>query len=212
MEHEKIVTRGLMRKENKVAFFFIILGIVLFIISLLVFEKVYDDDLGWGYIVRREASKVFFRYFFKLKYYYGYIIILGVISCVAGIVISVTTKNCVITVTNIAVHGKTRGKAVNIPLNQISAVRTCSFSGVSIAAIGGVHNFYGVINQREVIETLAALLTNPQRFGTPSENQVQLNDARKSDTEKLKQLKDLFDSGAITQAEFDAKKKQILGL
>ena len=33
-----------------------------------------------------------------------------------------------------------------------------------------------------------------------------------STTEELKSLKDLLDSGVITQEEFDAKKKQLLGL
>ncbi|HCI59463.1 MAG TPA: hypothetical protein DE313_01450 [Ruminococcus sp.] len=31
-------------------------------------------------------------------------------------------------------------------------------------------------------------------------------------TETIKQYKDLLDSGAITQEEFEAKKKQLLGL
>ncbi|WP_420805077.1 SHOCT domain-containing protein [Lacticaseibacillus nasuensis] len=33
-----------------------------------------------------------------------------------------------------------------------------------------------------------------------------------SDLDELKKLKDLLDAGAVTQEEFDAKKKQILGL
>ncbi len=34
----------------------------------------------------------------------------------------------------------------------------------------------------------------------------------KSDTEKIKEYKELLDSGIITQKEFDAKNKQLLGL
>ena len=34
----------------------------------------------------------------------------------------------------------------------------------------------------------------------------------KSDTAKIKEYKELLDSGIITQEEFDAKKKQLLGL
>ena len=33
-----------------------------------------------------------------------------------------------------------------------------------------------------------------------------------SNADELKKYKDLLDSGAITQAEFDEKKKQLLGL
>ena len=34
----------------------------------------------------------------------------------------------------------------------------------------------------------------------------------KTDVERIKEFKELLDSGIITQEEFDAKKKQLLGL
>ena len=37
-------------------------------------------------------------------------------------------------------------------------------------------------------------------------------EAPKSDADELKKYKELLDSGIITQEEFDAKKKQLLGL
>lgn len=39
-----------------------------------------------------------------------------------------------------------------------------------------------------------------------------ISKSTKSETEQLKEYKELLDSGAITQEEYDAKKKQILGL
>lgn len=45
----------------------------------------------------------------------------------------------------------------------------------------------------------------------PYKKEIAKND-RESSADELKKFKELFDSGAITQEEFDAKKKQLLGL
>lgn len=46
-----------------------------------------------------------------------------------------------------------------------------------------------------------------------SENSaIASNNIQPSQTDELKKYKDLLDSGVITQEEFDAKKKQLLGL
>lgn len=47
---------------------------------------------------------------------------------------------------------------------------------------------------------------------TNKENKVVIQQASESSAEQLKSFKDLLDSGVITQEEFDAKKKQLLGL
>ena len=46
-----------------------------------------------------------------------------------------------------------------------------------------------------------------QQVFNPSQNQQPTND---NPVEKIKQLKEMLDIGAITQEEFDAKKKEIL--
>ena len=48
---------------------------------------------------------------------------------------------------------------------------------------------------------------NPQIYSNPTASNDAIGGA-----DKLKMYKELLDSGTITQEEFDAKKKQILGL
>ena len=45
-----------------------------------------------------------------------------------------------------------------------------------------------------------------------AENQKAVNPTPFSTADELKKFKELLDSGIITQEEFDAKKKQLLGL
>ena len=68
--------------------------------------------------------------------------------------------------------------------------------------IGGVISFVGVL-------VLFYFLLKKE-----TTNQASVNSASATidHAEELKKYKDLLDSGVITQEEFDAKKKQILGL
>lgn len=110
-------------------------------------------------------------------------------------------------VTEGKVVGKTLfGKRVDLPISQISVAGTGAFNRVSIATSSGSINFYGVTNQNEVFSTISELLMKRQ------EETKTTAKAPESTSDELKKLKDLLDSGIITQEEFDAKKKQLLGL
>ena len=93
-----------------------------------------------------------------------------------------------------------------MPISQISVAGTGIFKRVSIATSSGSISFYGVTNQNEVFSTISELLMKRQ------EETKTTFKAPESSTDELKKLKDLLDSGIITQEEFDAKKKQLLGL
>ena len=152
----------------------------------------------------------FFGEFFNFDCYYGYLIMLGVVALIVGIIMKSNTEKCEITVTNEAISGKLpHGKEVHIPLNQITAINRSSFNGVSITSIGNVSNFHCIENREEVMKAISYLLANPQQS---SMQPTQSASANGSEAEQLKRLKDLLDSGVLTQEEFDAKKKQILGL
>lgn len=60
------------------------------------------------------------------------------------------------------------------------------------------------LGERRVVVAAAAAPVAPAAPATPA--------ASKVDGDQLKALKDLLDSGVITQEEFDAKKKELLGL
>lgn len=113
-----------------------------------------------------------------------------------------------LTVTDSRVVGKTLlGKRVDLPISQISATGTGMFKRVSIATSSGSINFYGVANQNEVFSVISELLLKRQEETKTTTVKVQ-----ESGSEELKKYKELLDSGIITQEEFDAKKKQILGI
>lgn len=61
---------------------------------------------------------------------------------------------------------------------------------------------------QEVIGVLNYISSNGEEKSNTAEN----NKPNVSNADKLKKYKDLLDSGVITQEEFDAKKKQLLGL
>ena len=65
------------------------------------------------------------------------------------------------------------------------------------------------------IESLPANInskSNPQSDNTIVYNKTINSSTQNTEIQRLKQIKNLLDSGIITQEEYDAKKKEILGL
>lgn len=113
-----------------------------------------------------------------------------------------------LTVTDSKVVGKTLfGKRVDLPISQISVAGTGMFKRVTIATSSGSINFYGVANQNEVFSIISELIVKRQE-----ETKTATVKGPESGSDELKKYKELLDSGIITQEEFDAKKKQILGI
>lgn len=109
-----------------------------------------------------------------------------------------------IVVTNTRVYGKcTFGKRVDLPIDTISAIGTSFLKGIDIGTSAGKIHFKGISNNNEIHAEISKLLNNRQ-----NKDQKQVNNT--STTEELKQYKELLDNGVITQAEFEAKKKQLL--
>lgn len=133
---------------------------------------------------------------------------LGILFFLVGLILWLSIKHNRITVTNKRVYGTTKwGKRVDLPLNQISAVSTSWLKGIAIGTSSGKIIFKGIEKNTDVHKELSALLAAKQDESVPKTHMVQNNNF-----EDLKKLKELLDSGIITQEEFDAKKKQLLGL
>ena len=116
-----------------------------------------------------------------------------------------------ITVTNTRVYGKVfLNKRVDLPLDMISAVSTCALKGIGVATSSGHIHFRLIENNLEIHEAITKLLS--ERQGQSSKSSVQVQPQNTNNIDQLKSLKELLDSGVISQEEFDAKKKQILGL
>lgn len=133
-------------------------------------------------------------------------IILGSILIILAIINGVfKLSNYSIKVTDKAIYGRIfMGKEVTLPLDSVSAVGKILFKGVVVATSSGKVQFRLIKNVDEVYSTINKLIRSRQTKNSPQ--------ATTSNADELKKYKELFDSGVITQEEFDAKKKQILGL
>ena len=132
------------------------------------------------------------------------------LSLVSAIIYWAHSK-CEIVVTEKNVKGKALfGKEVVLPMYMISAYSTRKFlSVIAVATASGITKFSCIQNYAEIGKVLSQKI-NERQDGTMKETQAS---APKNDSvDDIIKLKALLDQGIITQEEFDAKKKQILGL
>lgn len=136
----------------------------------------------------------------------------GAVLIAWGIVLLLYVNKCEICVTDKRVYGiATFGKRVDIPMDSVSAVGTVSIlKGVSVASSSGVIKFLYIANADEVHAAIASLILDRQNKKEVKE--VTHVTQQASQAEELQKFKLLLDSGVITEEEFAAKKKQILGL
>lgn len=222
MENEKIIVKGSPQK-NQTALIILIAGIVLAVGSLFVANYVFNNCDGYEYfgsgyggwyywwVIYDSFGEFFTSEFFNFDCYFGYILILGIIAIIVGLIMKLNTEKCEITVTDNRIWGKLKGGVdVDIPLNQVTGIHTCSFNGISVSSIGKVSNFYLMSNREEVMKGISYLLAR----GNSQNSSATVMSASEptGDAAKIKQYKELLDAGVISQEEFEAKKKQILGL
>ena len=117
-------------------------------------------------------------------------------------------------VTDKRVYGRTAfGKQVDLPLDSISAVGTSMFKGIAVATSSGRIKFLGISNRDDIHKVISQLLVERQNGNKKEAVPVtHITQQAQSSADELKKYKDLLDSGVISQEEFDAKKKQLLGL
>jgi len=153
--------------------------------------------------------------------YNGYNQGLGNVLMIAGLllffvaiymlILFVGMRKSQIVVTDKRVYGKARfGKRVDLPLDSVSAIGTGLFKTVAVATSSGKIKFMLLENLDDVYKTLNDLLLRRQSEAkkTPVSEIVMQSDS----ADQLKKYKELLDGGVISQEEFDAKKKQLLGL
>ena len=118
---------------------------------------------------------------------------------------------CELTITERRAYGKIIfGRRVDLPLDSISAVGVGLFKSIHITTASGAIKFSAVKNNEEMHEKLSTLLI--ERQNKPAATTTIKQEAPRSNADELKKYKELLDSGIITQEEFNAKKKQLLGL
>ena len=131
-------------------------------------------------------------------------LVIGVCVALIGVVILLYVGNCQMVVTNKRVYGTAAfGKRVDLPIDSVSAVALSYFNTVSVATSSGRIAFVMLDNKEEIHRAISQLISNRQSTS---------NGVIVSEADDIKKFKELLDMGAINQEEFDAKKKQLLGL
>ena len=197
---EKIVIKSSVKsaKPYKVlAIICIILTIVFLVLSLI-----------GGYFILALASTEFNESPFL---YLGLISL--IIAVVVGVIYFMISKSEII-VSDKRVRGKAAfGKSVDLPVDAISAIsRSAAFSGVAIATASGLIRFYMIENADEIHSAVGKLLVDRQKKPKSVVETTIKQEVQQSNADELKKYKELLDSDIITQEEFDAKKKQLLGI
>ena len=169
------------------------------------------------------ASKSYYRLIIndgKPDYAYGFgfgngvnmvLYPLIIVLIIIGIIMYKHFSKVQITVTDKRVYGfNSLGKRVDLPFDSISAVGTSIFSGLAVTTASGSIKFTMLKNRDEIHEAISKLLIDRQN--KPISTTTIKQEIPQSNADELKKYKDLLENGVITQEEFDAKKKQLLGL
>ena len=131
---------------------------------------------------------------------------LAVLTIIIAIFLYRCWSKVELTVTNKRVYGRTStGKRVDLHLDSVSAVGLQK-STIAVTTASGALKFTYLANAQEIHSAVSNLLVNRQQ------NLAAPGAAEQSNADELKKYKELLDTGVITQAEFDAKKKQLLEL
>lgn len=136
-----------------------------------------------------------------------------IIPFIVGIVIYSGLSKIQIVVTDKRVYGKAmHGKQVDLPLDSISTLGMGAFSSIAVATSSGKITFWGISNRDEVHKAISGLLQSRQSGNKQEATVTHVTQQAQSSADELMKYKELLDNGIITQEEFDAKKKQLLGL
>ena len=106
---------------------------------------------------------------------------------------------------NAIIATRKNGQNVEFLLKDIKSVETTRAGGLLITGAGIKYKINQISNGEEIKEAIMDMLA---KMPTGESTVV----VPVSDAKSIKEYKELLDAGIITQEEFDAKKKQLLGL
>lgn len=213
---EKIIVKSEQYNIKRVLFFVWGIGLMMAILSFCIELEM---DRGSSYYERFAPYRRSFWSYLVGSYNRGWIRIYNFpVTAIVffsfiliGLLIFWRLSKNEITVTNKRVYGKkTFGKRVDLPFDSVSAIGLKWPKGLVIATSSGRNAFLMLKNRNEIYNSVSELLLKRQtKFIETIEIKQEIP---QSNVDELKKFKELFDSGIITQEEFNAKKKQLLGL
>lgn len=195
---EKIIIVGKLKDIKPWCIFIAVLGLIAYLLD--------------GLVVASSAISFYKTLGRTIAYAFGsgnggnYILVpLIFASPIIAYLVYMNWSKIAITITNKRVYGvSVFRKRVDLPMDSISAVGTGIFSSLVVTTASGAIKFAMLENRDDLHKALSNLLVERQGKSVTIEPN--------SDADELKKYKILLDSGAITQEEYDAKKKQLLGL
>lgn len=213
---EKIVIQsknknaGLIR--NVILFLGVVVGVILFIYGTLSWKSFVEYFRNETEVIGMSLIQFMFSEHANSATIW-YLIIPIALAAIIGFVVYYAIRKIELTVTDKRVYGiASFGKRVELPLDSISSVGTGLLNAIAIATSSGKIAFVGIHNRNEVHKALSNLLIERQSKSATTSATTIKQEIPRSNADELRKFKELLDSGVITQEEFDAKKKQLLGL
>ena len=104
-------------------------------------------------------------------------------------------------------------------INTVETIASVMENGVVKSVFGGTHKHGGGVEKKSTIQAVADVATeviktvsDQPASASNSEPVKEANESIEDKIEAVKKYKELLDIGAITQEEYDLKKKELLGL
>lgn len=174
-------------------------------------EDCADWKWTWDWVVEKYGKNAN-PFIVSLHDYVGAFFGIALIGAVLALLFYMMFSKTELIVTDKRVYGKTSfGKRVDLPLDSISAVGTAILKSIAVTTASGAIKFSLIANRDDVHSEISKLLIERQEKKATAAP-VARQETPASNAAELKQYKELLDSGIISQEEFDAKKKQLLGL
>lgn len=143
-----------------------------------------------------------------ISYFMGPVVVITAITIaliIASILYIKDMKTELTIQDNSVIGKKSNGKTIQFLLKDIKSVEITKTHGLKITGTGIKYSIHSISNNEEMKSAIMNMLTK-----LPIEQPTMT--VLTSTAGTIKEYKDLLDAGIITQEEFDAKKKQLLGL
>lgn len=217
---EKILIKSEMNPKTKIALSIVTSALsVITLIFVLLLCIPYEHNESYRYLGEwfyYTQSRSGFSYAFDNTAYslHDKCLTFFILACVffalsiVSLLVLLATRKCELTITEKNVRGKTLwGKEVILPLYMVSAYSTRKFlSTITVSTSSGITKFTSIKNCAEIGKILSEKINERQ------DSTIASATSQNNSMDDIAKLKALLDQGIVTQEEFDAKKKQILGL
>ena len=199
---EKIIIKG---EKQRFTLFYYVIGLVGMVCVLIPFI---DQMIDPGY-----HNKSLMYNVIHCSDLHTFLWPIGIAFIAVAVIFPMVYSRVELTITNKRVFGTAAfGKRVDLPLDSVSAVGSGVFHSITITSASGAIKFGMLSNRDELYKAISKLLIDRQDSKQPIAQTPIKPEIPQSNADELKKYKDLLDSGVISQEEFDAKKKQLLGL